>query len=393
MKKKLPQTVFALGLVSFLTDCSSEMIYPLLPAFLASQFGAGALALGLIEGVAEATAAFLKLYSGVWSDRARKKKPFVLVGYGLSGFARPLIGLATSWWGVLVIRFFDRIGKGIRSSPRDSIIAASVDADARGRAFGLQRAMDHAGSVVGPLIASGLLLLPFIGVRHVFLLAAIPAVLAFLALYYFVDEKVVLESGPEEKASIMKLDWSLLTPDFKKLLVALFVFTLGQSTDAFLLLKLNEVGVPASAIALLWALQSIVKMISSQVGGNLSDRFGDRKLMIIGWIFYSAVYFAFSRELGRDSFVALFLLYGLYFGLTEPSERSVVSKLASGRHRGTAFGFFYLVTGVAALPASVLFGIVWQTYGASTAFQMGAVLSLVASVILWSVRPKESVTD
>lgn len=391
-KKALPRTVFALGVVSFLTDCSSEMIYPLLPAFLATQFGASAIALGLIEGVAEATAAILKLFSGVWSDRAGKKKPFVLVGYGLSGVARPLIGLATSWPGVLLIRFLDRVGKGIRSSPRDSIITNVVDDHSRGRAFGLQRSMDHAGSVVGPLIASALLMLPFLGIREVFLLAAVPAALAFLALYFFVDEKTAvtgsgLSSKPVAKQSLLKLDWSLLTPEFKKLLVALFIFTLGQSTDAFLLLRLSQVGVPASAIALLWALQSVVKVVSSSVGGDLSDRFGDRKLMIVGWVFYSGIYFAFSRELGREAFVAIFLLYGVYFGLTEPSERSFVSKLASGRHSGAAFGYFYLVTGVAALPASVLFGIVWQTYGPSVAFQMGAGLSIVACVVLLFVSP------
>lgn len=387
MTKRLPRTVFALGFVSFLTDVSSEMIYPLLPAFLANEFGATALALGLIEGVAEATSAVLKLVSGIWSDRAKRKKPFVLLGYALSGAARPLVGLATSWWAVLVIRFFDRIGKGIRSSPRDALISNIVPGHSIGRAFGLQRAMDHAGSVVGPLVASALLMLPFLSLREVFLFAAVPAVLAFLALLFFVDEKAAasVETG---ESSVIRLQWSILTPEFKKLLGALFVFTLGQSTDAFLLLKLNEVGVPASAIALLWALQSVVKMVSSHLGGAWSDRFGDRRLMIIGWVFYAAIYFAFSMDTSRESFVALFLLYGFYFGLTEPSERSFVSKLASGRQQGAAFGYFYLVTGVAALPASVLFGYVWQRFGSSAAFQMGAALSLAACFILSAVGRK-----
>jgi sugar phosphate permease len=378
MKRSLPPAVFVLGFVSFLTDVSSEMIFPLLPAFLASEFGATALAIGLIEGVAEATSSVVKLASGIGSDRGRKK-PFVVFGYGLSGLARPLVGLAGSWPAVLAIRFFDRVGKGIRTSPRDALIADLVDDSMRGRAYGVQRAMDHAGSVVGPLVASALLLLPFMTTRHVFLWAAVPAAMAMIALIFFVDER---ETDGHVVKQKLDLRWSILSPDFKRLSIALFVFTLGLSTDAFLLLRLNDVGVPAGGIALLWAIHSLVKSISTKYGGTLSDRFGDRRLMILSWVFYAALYFAFSLDLSREAFVALFLAYGVYYGLSEPSERSVVSKLASATHRGTAFGVFHLVTGVAALPASLLFGFVWQTWGVSRAFQMGGLLALVACGIM-----------
>ncbi len=393
MKRRISRTVVAAGVVSFLTDVSAEMIYPLLPAFLATEFGAGAFALGLIEGVAESTAAILKLVSGVWSDRIRKKKPFVLIGYGLSGAARPLIGLATSWPGVLAIRLLDRVGKGIRTSPRDALISDSVDESMWGRSFGLQRAMDHAGSVVGPMVASALLLLPFMEMRQVFLLAAIPSVFAFLAVFFFVEEKNPVALSPADRQPLFKLDWSVLTPEFKRLLIALFVFSLGLSTDAFLLLRLNEVGVSAGWIAFLWALHGVVKMAATSIGGVLSDRFGDRKLMISSWIFYSVIYLVFSLDLGRGTFVAIFLLYGIYHGLSEPSERSFVSKTASGAQRGTAFGFFHLMTGLAALPASVLFGVIWQSWGSARAFQFGSGLAVVACLILISVRKTTSVRE
>lgn len=383
----VPWTVVVLGAVSFLTDCSSEMIYPLLPVFLTTQLGASAVALGAIEGVAEATAAVLKLVSGVWVDRVQRKKPLILLGYGISGFARPLIGLAYTWPIVLVIRFTDRIGKGLRSSPRDALIAEVTPSEARGRAFGFHRAMDHAGAVVGPLLASAAFLIPGISIRHVFLLAAIPALMAFLVLLFFVREDRASFPKNGTRKGIF-LDWRVLSPDFKRLLIGLLVFTLGNSADAFLLLRMSEVGIGVGAIGILWSIHHVAKMVASFYGGKLADNYGNKKLMVVGWIFYAFVYLGFSLLESKALVIALFFAYGIYFGLAEPAEKSFVSKVAGPDTKGTAFGFYHLTVGIAALPASLVFGGIWERFGSATAFQFGAALALIACLLVGLVTEK-----
>ena len=381
---RLPRTVLALGVVSFFTDLSSEMIYPLLPVFLATVLGAGALSLGVIEGAAESTASLLKVVSGIWSDRLRRRKPLVLGGYSLSGMARPLIGLATVWPAVLALRVFDRVGKGIRTSPRDALIADVTPPELRGRAYGVHRAMDHGGAVSGPLVAAGLMSLFGLGLRHVFFLAAVPAVAVVATLVLFVPEPPAAPApAPTRRVAGA---WQELGAPYRRFLLAVVVFTLGNSTDAFLLLRLSEAQIGASALAVLWSLHSLVKMAATYYGGRFSDRLGHRRMLVAGWLVYAAIYLAFAVVTSRPALIAVFLAYGLYFGLTEPAEKALVSQMAPGALRGTAFGTYHGAVGLAALPASLVFGLLWRAFGVPVAFATGAALAALASVLLWLDR-------
>jgi MFS family permease len=377
MAKRLPQAVLALGLVSLLTDLSSEMIYPLLPVFLSTVLGAGAVALGIIEGVAESTAALLKVASGIWTDRSRRRKLPILAGYGLAGLVRPLIGLAGGWGFVLAMRFLDRAGKGIRSAPRDALIADVTEEGSRGRAFGFHRSMDHAGAVLGPLVAAGLLALGAFSLRHVFLLAAVPAALVVVVIAAAVREPAAAAAGGAPPAGLQV--WRQLGKGYRRFLAALVVFTLGNSTDAFLLLSLSQAGVPPPWIAVLWSAHHVVKMAGTWFGGLLADRWGPRRLILSGWILYAAVYAAFAVSAGAGARTVLFLVYGLYYGLTEPAEKAWVARLVAPELRGTAFGFYHAAVGAAALPASLLFGVIMQEMGAAAAFATGAALAAVAA--------------
>jgi len=383
--RPLHKTVIALGVVSFFTDFSSEMIYPLLPVFLTTTLGAGALALGIIEGIAESISSILKIISGLWSDRVTYRKPFILAGYGIAGLFRPLIGLAYIWPVVLILRFFDRIGKGLRTSPRDVLIAEVTDPAIRGKAFGFHRAMDHAGAVAGPLAAAALLTYAGISLRQVFLLAAIPAVIVILVIISAVKEEPRKTELPSS-ADKQKGGWPQLTPNYKLYLFSLLVFTLGNSTDAFILLKLTDSGIPASWIAVLWAAFHIVKMISSYFGGMLSDKIGRKVSIISGWMLYSLVYCAFAFVSSATASVIVFMIYGLYFGLTESSEKAWVADLSPANLRGAAFGFYNGVIGLGALPASIIFGLIWKLCGAHIAFFTGSVLSFIACLVLLQVK-------
>lgn len=378
--------MIALGFVSFFTDLSSEMIYPLLPAFLVTVLGAGAVALGTIEGIAESTAAVLKVFSGRWADRMAKRKPLIVSGYALSGLVRPMIGLAVSWPFVVALRFADRIGKGIRSSPRDALIADVTPSERLGAAYGLHRAMDHGGAVVGPLVAAGLLFIPGIGLREVFLLAAVPAAIVMVLLVAAVKEpnERPIASGP---APSLLEGWRATQPPFRKLLLAVIVFTLGNSTDAFLLLRLTDVGFAPAAVAVLWSLHHGVKMGANLYGGQLSDRVSRRALIGTGWLLYAAIYLGFGLTTNGATLVGLFLLYGVYFGLTEPVERAWIATLAPTESRGGAFGFFHGAVGLTALPASLLFGALYTTAGPLTAFATGSALALLATILLMRVQP------
>lgn len=390
LRGRLPGTVIALGAISFFTDLSSEMVYPLLPVFLVQVLGAGAVALGAIEGLAESAAALLKVVSGRWIDRTRRRKPLVVAGYGLSGVARPLIGAAAVWPVVAALRFTDRVGKGLRTSPRDALIADVTPAERRGAAFGLHRAMDHAGAVAGPLVAAALFTIPAMTLRGVFLLAAVPAVVVMIVLLAWVHES---PPAPPAAASTLRGDWSDLGRDYRRMLVAVFVFTLGNSADAFLLLRLTETGLTAATVALLWAALHVVKMTATFVGGRLSDRL-DRKLLITGgWAVYAAVYVALALVSSQAGLIVVFLAYGIYFGLTEPVERAWVAGLAPERLRGSAFGFYHGSIGIAALPASLIFGGIYATAGPPAAFLTGAGLAIVAVVLLARVESKGAVTN
>lgn len=382
MKKRLPRAVVALGLASFFTDFSSEMIYPLLPVFLTGVLGAGAISLGIIEGVAESTASLVKVVSGIWTDRVRRRMPFILAGYGLAGFVRPLIGLAGSWLTVLGLRFTDRIGKGLRTSPRDALIADVTDPAQRGAAFGFHRSMDHAGAVVGPLVAA--LLLSFnMPLRQVFLLAVIPAAAVMIVLLRGVREHGIHHAP--SPASTTFGHWQELGRELRLLLLAVFIFTLGNSTDAFLLLRLSDAGVPATWTAVLWSLHHVVKMVATYIGGRLSDSVGRRAMIFSGWAFYALIYLAFGWVDSMVVLIGVFLAYGIYFGLTEPAERAWIAELVPAHLRGTAFGYYNSAVGIGALPASILFGALWNAFGVQVAFAVGAAFAIVASALLLRV--------
>ena len=376
----LPRTVIFLGIVSFLSDVASDMMFPLLPLFLSTVLGAGPVALGAIEGFAEATASLLKVASGVRSDLTRRRVPMVIFGYSMAALARPLIAIATLWPQVLALRVMDRIGKGVRESPRDALIADAVPQESHGLAYGYQRALDNAGAMVGPLVAAALMTWAGMDLRTVFLIAAIPGILSVVVVLAGVREATPAAAPPPPVA--IRAAWRQLGPGFKRYLLALFVFTLGGSTDAFLLLQLGHAGLSGASIAVVWAAFHAVKVVTNFAGGRLTDRVGPRPLLMLGWFFYAAVYVAFSQTPSPAVLIAVFILYGVYYGLTEPSERAWVAQLVPEALRGSGFGVFHGVIGLTALPASLVFGLIWQQFGAGVAFLTGAALALAGAVLL-----------
>ncbi|WP_136523395.1 MFS transporter [Geomonas ferrireducens] len=380
MFKGITGNVLILGLVSFFTDVSSEMIYPLLPLFLTGVLGAGPVFLGAIEGVAESTASFLKLISGIVSDRVRSRKGLVLSGYAISSLMRPLIGSAGTPLTVLLIRTGDRVGKGLRTSPRDALIADSVEPAMRGKAYGFHRSMDHAGALVGPLIATFLLAYFISDLRQLFWLAGIPGIAAVLLIIWKVQEtRQVLQ--PRRRLHLTALPAGPL----RRYLLILFLFTLGNSSDAFLLLKAGAVGTPAYRLPLLWAFFHLVKMLSTMPFGALSDRIGRRSVIVAGWCVYALSYLGFGLAGSEVEIWLLFALYGIFFGLTEGVEKAFVADLAREAEVGAAFGWFHFAVGAGALPASLLFGSIWQLEGGAAPFLFGASLSAVAAILLVTV--------
>lgn len=372
--------VLWLSVVSLLNDAASEMIYPLLPLFLTGVLGAGPAFLGLIEGVAESASSLLKLAGGWVADRTGRRRALVAWGYGIAAVGRPLIGLAAAPWQVLAVRFADRLGKGLRTAPRDALLAESVEPERRGTAFGIHRAADHAGATVGPLLAAGLLLLFPGQLRLVFLLALVPGLLTVATLLLRVRETPRATAQPgtaPPRPGLRKLG-----PAFPRYLAVLALFTLGNSTDAFLLLRAQQLGVPVAAIPLLWGALHVSKSLWSVPGGALADRFGPRRAIVAGWAWYAAVYLGFALAAAEWHAWALFLAYGLFFGLTEAPEKALVARLAPADARGRAFGSYHFAVGVAAFPASVVFGLLWEGYGARTAFFFGAGLALAAAALL-----------
>lgn len=373
------RSVRSLGWVSFLTDVSSDMIYPLLPGFLTKTLGAGPAAIGLIEGVAESTASLTKIASGILSDRARRRKPLVVLGYAVATIARPLVAFATAWTQVLAIRFVDRVGKGIRTSPRDALIADLVAQGRRGRAFGLQRAMDNAGAFVGPLLAALLLKLAIVDERGVFLLAAIPGVAAVVVLLIAVPDAVrrteVRHAAEKPGGPLPRAFWRI---------VAIFsLFTLANSTDAFLLLRAQQAGLATWQLPIFWSFFQGVKAATGVPGGAVADRFGRVPAITLGWIVYAAAYAGFAyvaHPLAVWGFVAL---YAVFYGLTEGSERAFIADLVPDRLRGRAYGVFYAAIGITALPASLFFGLLWNRFSARVAFLTGAIIAILSAALLW----------
>lgn len=382
----LPRQVWLLGWVSLATDSASEAIYPLMPFFLTQVLGASAVSLGLVEGGAEAANSLLKIWSGRESDRRSARRPLVLAGYALSSFVRPLIAVAQSWIHVFTVRLVDRVGKGIRSAPRDAMLAGFAMPGTRGRVFGFHRAMDHTGAVIGPALATLFLYFYPGSYRTLFALAVIPGAIAVLLLL-LVREEPSTGAVPIAAASptLSSEPRDALPRELTRFFVVLTIFTLGNSTDAFLLLKLTEVAGSAKYIPLMWAALHVVKAGASLVGGRWSDRVGRRGVIAIGWVIYAAVYVGFASADTLGPLLAWFMVYGLYFGLTEGTEKALVADLVPPSARGFAFGIYNAVLGVGALLASVVFGLLWSAFGPAVAFGTGAALSLAATALLFIV--------
>ena len=394
----LPKPVWLMGLGSLFTDTASEAIYPLLPLFLTRVLGAGAVSLGIIEGAAEAANSVLKIISGRLSDRWNRRKAIVVAGYSLSSAIRPLIALAGSWPQVLGIRFFDRVGKGIRGAPRDALLAAAATPGTRGRVFGFHRAMDHAGAMLGPLLASLFLLLYPGEYRTLFLLTIVPGAVAVALMARVRDVRMPPappasrgEGREGERGAAQPGNWRRLPRTLYVFLVVLLIFALGNSADAFLLLRLADLGVSPVLIPVLWAAHHAVKAVMSVVGGIRSDRVGRRRVIAVGWVVYAAVYAGFALTTSLTWLVLLFLCYGLYYGFAEGTEKALVADLAPADLRGTAFGLYNAVLGAGALLASVVFGLIWSAAGAAAAFGAGASLAVAATLLLFFLVRDERV--
>lgn len=380
----LPRNVKVLGLASLVNDVASEAVYPLLPQFV-KVVGGTAESLGWIQGVSESVASLLKLWSGGWSDRAGRRG-FVLLGYGLSAVARPLTGLATAAWQVVAARTGDRIGKGVRTAPRDALVADSTPPAMHGRAFGLRQAMDDLGAAVGPLLAYGFLQLWPDGLRPLFWLTAIPGLLVVALLAVGLREAPPAGAG-EAPA---RLTLRPFGRDFRLYLLALVVFTLGNSSDLFLLWRLGQLGVAPAMLPLVWCGFNLLKSVANWQSGRAVDRFGARPLLLLGWLVYAGIYLAFALVATAWQAVAVFLVYALFYALTEPAEKAFVVRLAGAERKGLAYGWYNAAVGVAVLPANLMFGWLYKEFGAGTAFATGAGLALAAAALLLGVGAKNA---
>jgi MFS family permease len=375
-----------------LNDTASEMAYWVLPAFLGT-LGAGPEQLGLIEGIAESVASFAKLYSGNLADKLQRRKPMVVAGYAVANFAKPLLAIVTSWWQVLLIRFSDRLAKGVRGAPRDVLVAESVAKEHIGSAFGLLQAMDSAGAILGPL--SALLLLRYgFDLRHVFLFAAVPGVLAIIVVALFAREtqrSAATKDRVAQPPSAVLINASSLPKSFYFVLAALAIFSIGNSSDMFLVLRAQNVGIAATFAPLLGLVFNIVYTATSWPAGKLADTMSKNALAAAGFLVFAIVYMVFAFDPSRIAVWIAMGFYGVYYSLTQPVLKALVSNTVAPEHRGRAFGMFYFVTSVAALFASLLTGWLWKQFSPATPFYLSATLALVAALMLFfAPRPAKT---
>lgn len=391
----LQRNVFTLGWVSFFMDVSSEMIYPLMPLFLTNILGVNKTIVGLIEGVAESTASLLKVVSGYISDRMRKRKPLILYGYALSTFTRPILALAATWMGVLIYRFIDRIGKGIRAAPRDAIIAESTESDRLGRAFGFHRMMDTLGAIVGPAIAIAVLY--FFGVnynsedvfmrdssateyafRTIFWLSILPGLAAVIFIILFVREKI---HPPHSGSHKHLLSLSFTNHNFKKFLIIVSIFTLGNFSNAFIILKIQDVGGSLLNVTTIYLLFNAVYSVSSLPAGIAADYFGKKRMILSSYILFGLIYTGFAFAVTQTTVWILFLLYGIFMGISEGQQRAFVATLLPDNAKGTGYGVYHTITGLITLPSSFLAGLLWDVKGPQATFLFGTVTAIIASIL------------
>jgi MFS family permease len=372
--------IFLVGFVSFLTDFSSEMIVPILPLFLTNVLHTSMGTIGIIEGVAESTASVLKLFSGWLSDQMGKRKPLMIFGYSLSNLIKPLFALTTSGWQVLLIRFGDRFGKGLRGAPRDALLADSTTKEQRGKAFGYHRAMDTMGAVMGPLIAYGILAAYQGHYRLVFWISAIPGILAVIVLFFFLKEK----NGrvPEKRRGLPKISFKQMNRKFVFFTLVSTLFALGNSSDAFLVLQAQHVGMKDALIPLAYLAFNLTYMFFSLPAGILSDRIGRRPVIVAGFLIFAVIYLGFGLVKNTFGIWLLFIFYGLYYAATEGIQKAYVADLVPKGKRGTAMGTFNACTGLAALPASIIAGFLWESFGPFVTFSVSSLLALMAALLM-----------
>lgn len=378
-RPRLARAVVALSAVSFLTDVAADMVVPYLPLFLTVTLGASTDWVGLVEGVAEATAAVVKYISGKVSDRMPRKKPLVLLGYGVANLARPLLSLAAAPWQVLAIRFVDRVGKGIRTAPRDVLIARETPTQHRAYAFGFHRGMDNLGAVFGPVAAMVVLAATHDDLRMVFAATIVPGTLSLLAVVLFVRETPVVETEATKRAAADDARGPLPT-ELKRFLLLVGVFSLGNASDGFLVLRAHQLGVAVRWLPVAWGALSLMRAVASVPGGWVADRIGRPRALALGWWLYAAAWLGFGLATRPWMAGVALVAYGAYYGLTEGTERALVATLAGERALGRAYGAFNLVAGLVALPASVMFGKLLRWHGPRVAFGVGAALAAAAAL-------------
>ena len=393
-RHKLPATVIAIGLVSFFNDLASEMVTPFIPILIATVLGAGPVILGLVEGVADAASSVLKLWAGRYSDgKQGRRKKLMVFGYGLSNLARPLLGLVTSWGALLLLRSLDRAGKGLRNAPRDALLADSAHPEIHGLAYGFHRAMDNAGALGGTLLAIAALSWMHWPVGEVILWSAVPGALVLLVLIFGVSEPAPMAEQPaapeaEQQKLRAPLSWELLSPNMRRYLLVLVLFTFARASETFILLRGNELGMSLVQVLLLWATLNVCKSAASLPGGHMADALGKQRITVISWSGYALSFVLFGLVEHSSSLWFATVLYGLLIGLGEGSERALISLYADERERGTAFGWYHLAVGISAIPAGVLFGTIWHYWNAGAAFLFAGALSLLSVLLLrfWSFR-------
>lgn len=383
LRKKEERTFFGFnrnilftGLTSFLTDTSVKMVYSVMPMFLLS-IGASRTSLALIEGIAESTASLIKALSGFWSDKIGKNKPFMIIGYGLSALIIPLYTFVISPVHVLALRFIERFGKGIRTAPRDSLIAGSIIAGESGKSFGLQKAMDNSGAIAGPLLAFILLSLLPGNYRLIFLLAGIPAILAIFVIIFGIKE-----AGKSKEELFKKFRFKEFPAKYYFFLGIVFIFTLGNSTDALLLVKANEIGVKIALIPMVYLITNAVSVLTSIPVGSIADRFGKEKVLIAGYIIYAVVYYGFGVTTTTGTIIALFALYGLYSAATDGIQKALISDLVDINKKGTGLGIYNALLGITLLPASLIAGTLYDKVNSQIPFYFGAVTATISAILM-----------
>ncbi|OGP50117.1 MAG: MFS transporter [Deltaproteobacteria bacterium RBG_13_43_22] len=385
----LNRNIFFTGVVSFFMDFSSEMVYPLVPLFLSSVLGVQKSVIGLIEGIAESTASLLKVFSGWLSDRLGHRKWLMVVGYGISTLSRPLVATAPNWGQVLASRFLDRFGKGVRNAPRDALIAESCEAPNLGRSFGFHRGMDTLGAVVGPAVAFGLLAYFHGQYRLVFWLSMIPGALAVLTIIFFIRET---KAHPLDQTEKPKLGWASFSGSYKFFILVVTLFSLGNSSDVFLILRAENVGIPAAVIPLVYLVFNVIYSLGALPAGILSDRIGPKPIIFLAFTLFGFIYLGFGKASHPVHIWLLFIVYGIFMAMTEGVQKAFLATLVPSEFKATGFGLYNTLVGLAMLPASLIGGFLWDRLGPQATFLYGSVTAWLAALlfIFFLLLPKSS---